>query len=437
MRTRWTTGRPHLSHAALIPAIALLLLISGCQEENPVVSDPDSHDPVITMIGSSGCKNFEDVAMPETGAIVEPPSPDMDCIDYSFEDGVLHLTHINAGFNCCPGEISADITVEGDMITITEHEDMKGCHCLCLFDVEYEIENLEAGEYTIRFIELYTEEGDDPLEFPVDLASVPQGDFCVERHHYPWDIVFTGPVGRVADYAICRGAYDGFVTLDFPPDVDCASYWYYDTGILVIEHVNAAFNCCTEEPLAVIRIVNNTITITESEEGEFCDCICIAEVTYEIRNLPVGEYTISIDGLYVSPEDQTLEFTADLEENPVCSYCVERSHYPWMPGGSQEEDFEKLARMREAIEEYIGVPTCLGDDDCRTIAFGDKPCGGPWVYLIYSAATVDEELLAAMVCAYNTYNNVLNCRHGISSDCALAPKPEVGCVRGRCAEIND
>jgi hypothetical protein len=102
---------------------------------------------------------------------------------------VLHLDHLNAGFNCCP-IIGADIDVDGSLITITEREspDSLGfCACLCLFDVGYEIWQLPPGQYTIRFVELYLEPGDDPLEFPVDLSAAPDGSACVSRHHYPWE----------------------------------------------------------------------------------------------------------------------------------------------------------------------------------------------------------------------------------------------------------
>ena len=37
----------------------------------------------------------------------------------------------------------------------------------------------------------------------------------------------------------------------------------------------------------------------------------------------------------------------------------------------------------------IGDAACKSDADCRAIAFGDKPCGGPWSYKIYSVTSVD------------------------------------------------
>ncbi len=116
---------------------------------------------------------------------------DQDCIEYSYDGAsTLRLTHVNAGFNCCPAEILVDISIEGNVITITENEtfDAGGpCACLCLFDVEMRIYHLRHGQYTIRVNELYVPEGDEPLEFIIDLPSAPDtGSYCVDRTDYPW-----------------------------------------------------------------------------------------------------------------------------------------------------------------------------------------------------------------------------------------------------------
>jgi hypothetical protein len=110
-------------------------------------------------------------------------------MEYTYDgESTLLLKHINAGFNCCPDEIIANITIEGNLITIEEDESLEsgGCDCICLFDLDLEITNLQPGEYTIKVIELYVFPDDEPLEFTVDLSSSPSGIYCVERTIYPW-----------------------------------------------------------------------------------------------------------------------------------------------------------------------------------------------------------------------------------------------------------
>jgi len=141
--------------------------------------------PIGILFDYNGCKEFQ------KGAAKDSTPPDQDCIEYQYDGaGVLLLKHINAGFNCCPDEILADITIEDNNIIIEENESLEsgGCFCLCLFDVDYQISNLPPGEYTIKVNGLYLEEGDEILQFTVDLASSPSGIFCVYRDYYPWGI---------------------------------------------------------------------------------------------------------------------------------------------------------------------------------------------------------------------------------------------------------
>jgi len=151
-------------------------LYRGGQAPNP---------PTGVIVNYDGCKEFA------KGTPGDDTPPDQDCIEYQYDGvSVLLLKHVNAGFNCCPDEILADITIEDNVITIEEDESLEsgGCYCLCLFDVDYQISNLPPGEYTIRINGLYLEEGDEILQFTVDLASSPSGSFCVYRDHYPWGI---------------------------------------------------------------------------------------------------------------------------------------------------------------------------------------------------------------------------------------------------------
>ncbi len=132
------------------------------------------------ITGHTGCKNL-------------PKSTDtlstLDCIQYEYNGaGTLTLTHINAGFNCCPEEILADIDIQGDTIHISEDEtfgEYGGCYCLCLYDVYMTITGLMPGEYTIIIDGMYLE-GRPPLNTTVNLVAEPSGVYCLERDIYPW-----------------------------------------------------------------------------------------------------------------------------------------------------------------------------------------------------------------------------------------------------------
>ena len=139
--------------------------------------------PSGVLIEYQGCKEWTTGI--ETGT---DAAKNQDCIEYVYDGQSLILKHVNAGFNCCPGEILADIDIVGNLITITENEQEAGCFCLCLFDLDFEIINLQPGDYTIRVNELYIQDGDDVLEFTLQLVSGTTGVFCLKRSYYPWDL---------------------------------------------------------------------------------------------------------------------------------------------------------------------------------------------------------------------------------------------------------
>lgn len=165
----------------LLPAILFLaglaLILTGCKS-----SDEPVAEAVGRLLNYEGCKSSP-ACDPSALAAAR-----QDCLEYSYDGATLRLKHVNAGFNCCPGEISAMIRVTGNAITISEMEAMAGCYCKCLFDINYLIENLPPGQYTILVDEPYVADGDAPLSFSLHLEPGASATFCVERGHYPWEI---------------------------------------------------------------------------------------------------------------------------------------------------------------------------------------------------------------------------------------------------------
>ncbi len=115
-------------------------------------------------------------------------SNNMSCVDYAFSNSVLSLSHVNAGFNCCPVTIGADIIFNENTITVSEYETSNDCDCNCLYDLEIEITNIELGMYDFIFVEPYINILGEELIFTINLADSAQGSFCVERLNYPWGI---------------------------------------------------------------------------------------------------------------------------------------------------------------------------------------------------------------------------------------------------------
>ena len=102
---------------------------------------------------------------------------------------------------------------------------------------------------------------------------------------------------------------------------------------------------------------------------------------------------------------------------------------------NQEDDFAKLADMKQTILIVAGAASANDSTDCRYVGLGAKPCGGPWEYLVYSTVDTDTLLLLELVEKYNRFEDELNRKYGGASDCSITPPPVVGLVNGRCVDL--
>ena len=303
--------------ATLILLLIFAFLFFSCSDKG---NDPDYHASL------SSCKSFDS----GTALGFDTP-PDQDCIEYSFANGTLNISHINAGFNCCT-DATIDVSINGDVITIEEVEllDGNGCRCLCLYDFDYSISNLQEKAYTIKVIEPYLAEDDSEMEFSVDFGSAKTGSYCATRANYPWgDASYWN--GVLKGHSAC-GGYDDGTAKGFASDSTSCMIWDYSLdGTLSIRHTNAVLNCC---PIIVadIDVAGNLITITEldSLDNGGCDCNCTFDIDYEITNLFSGEYTIKFVEPYLYPGEDTLQTTVDLSEEPTGSFCVDRKYLPYL-----------------------------------------------------------------------------------------------------------
>ncbi|MCK5821497.1 MAG: hypothetical protein KAH17_06410 [Bacteroidales bacterium] len=159
--------------------LVFFFLLYACTKEQP----REWQDPEVSLEKVGGCKDFT----PKTDS--DYPN-DTDCLSFEFDgDSILTMTHINAGFNCCPEEFIVKVDIRNDTIYITESERDGLCDCNCLYDLHFTIQPLPPGIYHITVDEPYVRQSDDPrLEDQIDLTKAGSGEFCVSRSHYPWGI---------------------------------------------------------------------------------------------------------------------------------------------------------------------------------------------------------------------------------------------------------
>lgn len=88
--------------------------------------------------------------------------------------------------------------------------------------------------------------------------------------------------------------------------------------------------------------------------------------------------------------------------------------------------------LMEKIRAEVGDAVCAGPQDCRSIAIGAKPCGGPDGYLAWSTKRSDGQRLRSLVEQYAAARKEENQRAGANSTCVFETNPGVSCLNARC-----
>ena len=113
----------------------------------------------------------------------------------------------------------------------------------------------------------------------------------------------------------------------------------------------------------------------------------------------------------------------DPQTNPVAAVKARKQQM------SVETD---LGSLRAEIMALIGEARADNVQQCRVVAFGAKPCGGPASYIALSVKDKNEAQLMSLIGKYNAEMKAENDRLGRMSDCAVVPKPAVVLENGVC-----
>ena len=101
-----------------------------------------------------------------------------------------------------------------------------------------------------------------------------------------------------------------------------------------------------------------------------------------------------------------------------------------------DDYLEEMESIKLEIDALIATSSCTEATECRAIAFGSKPCGGTWSYLVYSTS-IDTEYLESLVTNYNNIEEAFNNNCEAISDCSFViPPNELSCEDGNCTIVN-
>lgn len=213
----------------------------------------DMHDYYVTLIGIEGDTIGVDTVFCE----------DFSYVRFEVDGDDLHIRHINAFYNCGLNYV-VDYVMDGFNITATESDTGQPADCICFFDLESVLYDLDPGVYQVSLIGIYGFElatGSVLIGGAPQLLGYTQSD-CIES-----------PLKDDIDYT-------------------------YDDGILLMEHHDAYFNCGAEVDDGIViyfAMDGDKLIFREINETDmWAYCMCYYELSAEVNNIPPGTYTAEI-----------------------------------------------------------------------------------------------------------------------------------------------
>lgn len=153
---------------------AVLMLAVGmgsCSKDDEETIEPANFH--VRNFANSGCKMSLDAReMTRTTYAID------ECIEYkAMKGGYLSIKHVNAVFNCEPGELKMQATLEGNVIKILETEEQSLANCICPYDLYCEVGPLSEGNYNIVIYKGSYQEGGEYANFNISYKSGLDGKF--------------------------------------------------------------------------------------------------------------------------------------------------------------------------------------------------------------------------------------------------------------------
>lgn len=158
-----------------------------------------------------------------------------------------------------------------------------------------------------------------------------------------------------------------------------------------------------------------------------------------MNNIPINQLVlfialVSIGSFASSCKSSKIESEQEVEEETNVE--TPPSSVPLSETDLNKYQQELKIMKKEVLllgREIIQSTECSNDSSCIAIALGAKPCGGPWEYLIVPKSDKTNELIA-LIEGYNGFEQEINERFALASDCAFVEPPLLKCNSGKCEE---
>ena len=142
-------------------AVMLFVGMSSCSSDSENEGSAEPSNFHVRNVANSGCK-----ASVGAREVTRSLDATQKYIEYkALTDGYLSINHVNAMFNCEPGELKMQATVSGNEIKILETEEQALANCICHYDLYCEVGPLSDCEYTVVIYQDDTFDNVEPGEY--------------------------------------------------------------------------------------------------------------------------------------------------------------------------------------------------------------------------------------------------------------------------------
>jgi hypothetical protein len=100
-----------------------------------------------------------------------------------------------------------------------------------------------------------------------------------------------------------------------------------------------------------------------------------------------------------------------------------------------QSDAEAAAEIRERITVMIDGARCNNIVNCRILALGSRPCGGPEEFVAYSIWDTQVDEVRSLAAEYNFLREEVDAADGKVGTCNVLTEPAVNCINARCVTV--
>ncbi|WP_462153453.1 hypothetical protein [Pseudoalteromonas piscicida] len=100
-------------------------------------------------------------------------------------------------------------------------------------------------------------------------------------------------------------------------------------------------------------------------------------------------------------------------------------------------DTSDIKTHKQSLENIVADKSCDNDTHCKVIAVGDRACGGPSSYLVYSTRSADEAQVEQLAEQITTLERAYNMQNQMMSICQHLIEPATQCVENKCVKLEN